>query len=177
MDCKELLELFISAGVHPNKRLSLSHASHQEELLLGERMRRSTSAVCSHNIASTNRGMHHSEKDELLRKLEDAVANSITIVVACVFEDKLPSHQDPEVEASQASPGIQSVQCWMRSVAQLSCAWEHTHQCIACNAGHGDAALAFCPLVLAYTWHQPQPYNHKGLLQQLTIFSMKRHVS
>ena len=47
-------------------------------------------------------------RDELLRKLEHAVANSITIVVASVLEDKLPSYQDPDKEASQASKGTQS---------------------------------------------------------------------
>lgn len=47
-------------------------------------------------------------RDELLRKLEHAVANSITLVVASVLEDKLPSYQDPDKEASQASKGTQS---------------------------------------------------------------------
>lgn len=47
-------------------------------------------------------------RDELLRKLEHAVANSITIVVASVLEDKLPSYQDPDKEASQTSKGMQS---------------------------------------------------------------------
>ena len=44
-------------------------------------------------------------RDDLLHKLEHAVANSITVVIASVSEDKLPSYQDPDKEASQASKG------------------------------------------------------------------------
>lgn len=43
--------------------------------------------------------------------LEHAVANSITIVVASVLEDKLPSYQDPDKEASQASKGTHAPSC------------------------------------------------------------------
>lgn len=76
LDFEELLDLLLTAGVHPNKRISLGHVPHQEQLV---------------------------ERDELLRKLQHAVANSITIVVASVFEDKLPSYQAPEAEAMPAS--------------------------------------------------------------------------
>ncbi|KAL3152419.1 hypothetical protein ABBQ32_001470 [Trebouxia sp. C0010 RCD-2024] len=77
LDFEELLDLLLTSGVHPNKRISRGHVSHQEQKV---------------------------ERDELLRKLQHAVANSITIVVASVFEDKLPSYQEPDAEATPACP-------------------------------------------------------------------------
>lgn len=107
LDFEELLDLLLTAGVHPNKRISLGHVPHQEQLV-GEGMCHSKCAVYSNEVALKNSRMCRAERDELLRKLQHAVANSITIVVASVFEDKLPSYQAPEAEAMPASLGTHS---------------------------------------------------------------------
>lgn len=50
--------------------------------------------------------MHFAYADETLTQLETAVANSVTIVVASVMEDKLPSYQAAQQEEQERPAGL-----------------------------------------------------------------------
>lgn len=47
-------------------------------------------------------------RGQVLKRLEHSLANSMTVVIASVLEEKLPSYQDPDAEANAASKGIPS---------------------------------------------------------------------
>ena len=104
LKCEELLELFLNAGVHLNKRLTLGQ--HES---IGEHTWLQHISVCAAHHYFHQYQYGSSGRDELLQKLEHAIANSITVVIASVQEDKLPSYQDPDREASQTDKGAHSL--------------------------------------------------------------------
>lgn len=46
------------------------------------------------------------DKAERLQKLQHAIEKSMTVVIASVMEDKLPSYNEPIEESSQSSTGL-----------------------------------------------------------------------
>ncbi len=46
------------------------------------------------------------DKAGRLQRLQHAIEKSMTVVVASVMEDKLPSYTEPHEESSQASTGL-----------------------------------------------------------------------